>query len=159
MRTFMAKLAGVIARRRWLIVGAWLAAVAFSLPLAARQTEDLSGGGFDVPGSQSEAVEKAVSGDFERSDPGRLALVLKPEPGLTPEEARAAVDRAAAGISQADDASLAPAVAARAEARLAAGRVAVVPIDAKGDADALVDTATELRDELSPGEEARGVTP
>jgi uncharacterized membrane protein YdfJ with MMPL/SSD domain len=159
MRTFMANLAGVIARRRWLIVGAWLAAVAFSLPLAARQTEDLSGGGFDVPGSESEAVEQAVSGDFERSDRGRLALVLKPEPDLSPQDARAAVDRAAAGVAEADDASLAPPVAARAEAELAAGRVAVVPIDAKGDSDALVDTGTQLRDELSPGEEMGGVTP
>jgi uncharacterized membrane protein YdfJ with MMPL/SSD domain len=159
MRTFMAKLAGVIARRRWLIVGAWLAIVAFSLPLAARQTEDLSGGGFDVPGSQSEAVEKAVGSDFASSDRGRLAVVLQPQPGLSPAAASAAVDRAGAEVAAADDASLPPAVAARAKAELEAGQVAVMPIDARGDSDALVDTATELRDKLSPGEALGGVTP
>jgi uncharacterized membrane protein YdfJ with MMPL/SSD domain len=159
MRTFMGKLAGVIARRRWLIVGAWLAIVAFSLPLAARQTEDLSGGGFDVPGSESEAVEKAIGGDFATSDRGRLAVVLEPEPGLSAAQATAAVDRAGAEVASADGASLPAAVAAGAKAELAAGEVAVMPIDAKGDSDALVDTATELREELSPGEAAGGVTP
>jgi uncharacterized membrane protein YdfJ with MMPL/SSD domain len=159
MRTFMAKLAGVIARRRWLIVGAWLAIVAFSLPLAARQTEDLSGGGFDVPGSQSEAVEKAVGSDFASSDRGRLAVVLQPQPGLSSEAASAAVDRAGAEVARADDASLPPAVAARAKAELEAGQVPVMPIDAKGDSDALVDTAVQLREELSPGETVGGVTP
>ena len=159
MRTLMGNLAGLIARRRWLIVGAWLAIVAFSLPLAARQTEDLSGGGFDVPGSQSEAVEKAVTHDFASSDRGRLALVLQPEPGLTVEAASSAVDRAGAQVAKADGATIAPKVAARAKADLAAGGVAVVPVDAKGDSDELVDTATELRDELSPGEAAGGVTP
>ncbi len=159
MRTLMGNLAGLIARRRWLIVGAWLAIVAFSLPLAARQTEDLSGGGFDVPGSQSEAVEKAVTHDFASSDRGRLALVLQPEPGLTVEAASSAVDRAGAQVAKADGATIAPKVAARAKADLAAGGVAVVPVDAKGDSDELVDTAAELRDELSPGEAAGGVTP
>jgi uncharacterized membrane protein YdfJ with MMPL/SSD domain len=159
MRAFMAKLAGLIARRRWLIVGAWLAIVVFSLPLAARQTEDLSGGGFDVPGSQSEAVEKAVGSDFASSDRGRLAVVLRPQPGLSSAAASAAVDRAGADVAAADDASLPPAVAARAKAELEAGQVVVMPIDAKGDSDALVDTATKLRDELSPGEAVGGVTP
>jgi uncharacterized membrane protein YdfJ with MMPL/SSD domain len=159
MRTFMAKLAGVIARRRWLVVGAWLAAVAFSLPLAARQTEDLSGGGFDVPGSESEAVERAVSGEFDSSDRGRIGLVLEPEPGLTAQQAAAAVDRAGAKVAEADGASLAPEVRARAASELAAGRVAVAPIDAKGDSDELVDTGTQLRDEMAPGETAGGVTP
>jgi RND superfamily putative drug exporter len=159
MRTFMAKLAGVIARRRWVVGGAWLAVVAFSVPLAARQTEDLSGGGFDVPGSQSEAVEKAVGGRFDTSDRGRIALVLEPEPGLTEDEAAAAVDRAAARVAEADGASLAPEVRSRATAELTAGRVAVAPIDAKGDSDELVDTGTQLRDEFSPGETVGGVTP
>jgi len=159
MRTLIAKLADVIARRRWLIVGAWLAIVAFSLPLAARQTEDLSGGGFDVPGSESEAVEKATSGEFGSSDRGRLAVVLQPQRELSPDEAAAAVERTAGEVSAADGASVAPPVASRATAELAAGRVAVAPIDAKGDSDELVDTGTQLRDELSPGEPVGGVTP
>jgi uncharacterized membrane protein YdfJ with MMPL/SSD domain len=159
MRTWMGNLAGLIARRRWLVIGAWLGIVAFSLPLAARQTEDLSGGGFDVPGSQSEAVEQAVTSDFTSSDRGRLALALRPQPGLSPEAASAAVDRTAAEVAAVDGASLAPEVAARAKPELAAGRVAVAPIDAEGDSDALVDTAADLRGELSPGKASGGVTP
>ncbi len=93
MRLFMVKLSRFLTRRRWLVVGAWLAVVAFSLPFAARQTEDLSGGGFDVPGSQSEAVEQAVMENFETGDVGRIMLVLEPQEGATPEQRAAAVER------------------------------------------------------------------
>jgi uncharacterized membrane protein YdfJ with MMPL/SSD domain len=51
MRAFMERLADVLARRRWVVVGAWLAVVVVALPLASKQTENLTGGGFDVPGS------------------------------------------------------------------------------------------------------------
>jgi uncharacterized membrane protein YdfJ with MMPL/SSD domain len=59
MRARMEALADVLARRRWFLVGAWLALVIVALPLASRQTENLTGGGFDVPGSQSARVESA----------------------------------------------------------------------------------------------------
>ncbi len=153
----MAKLAAFTARRRWFVVGAWLAVLIFSAPLAARQTEDLSGGGFDVPGSQSKAVEEA-SADFQAADRGRIALVLEPEAGVTPAQARETVRRVSEEVAAAPDAKVPPAIAAQATTQLASGEVAIVPIDAEGSADELVNTATDLREGLSPGESVDGVT-
>jgi len=159
MRSWMASLAGFLSRRRWFVVGAWLAVLLASAPFAARQTEDLSGGGFDVPGSESEAVEEAVAADFEGSEAGRIAVVLEPAAGATPEQSAAAVRRVRKQVAEVEGASLPAKAAASAEAQLAAGEVAVAPITAAGDADELVDTSSQLRDELSPGTAVDGVTP
>jgi RND superfamily putative drug exporter len=159
MRTFMVKLSQFLTRRRWWVLGAWLVVVVASLPLASRQTEDLSGGGFDVPGSQSEAVEQAVMENFESGDLGRISIVLEPQPGITPEQAEAAVERATKQVGSVEKASIPKQAQANASAQLAAGEVAVIPLRAEGDADELVNTSRDLRDELSPGEEAAGVTP
>jgi len=153
----MAKLAGLLSRRRWFVVAAWLIALVLSAPLAARQTEELTGGGFDVPGSESKAVEDA-SAKFQQSDLGRIGLVLEPEPGMTQAQASAAVKRASEEVAAADGARVPERIAAEAETTLAAGEVAVVPIAAKGSADELIDTSTDLRESLSPGEAVDGVT-
>jgi RND superfamily putative drug exporter len=154
----MVKLAAFLDRRRWLVAGAWLLVVLASMPLAARQTENLTGGGFDVPGSQSEAVDRALSDQFASADRGRLTVVLEPQPGVTPAGSGAAVKRVAGAVAEADGARVAPPIAAAARRKLAAGQVALVPIDAEGDADELIDSATGLRGELSPGEPVDGVT-
>jgi uncharacterized membrane protein YdfJ with MMPL/SSD domain len=160
MRAFMVRLSGLLTRRRWWVVGAWIAIVVIAAPLAAKQTEHLSGGGFDVPGSQSQAVETALTKRFTETEAGRIAVVLQPSPGVTAEQAAAAVQRASSDVSAAGDgARIVPANAATAEAQLAAGKPAIVPIEAGGTADELVNTATDLRDEISPGEEVDGVTP
>jgi RND superfamily putative drug exporter len=159
MRVFMVNLSRFLTRRRWWVVGAWILVVVVSLPLASRQTEDLSGGGFDVPGSQSQAVETAVMANFETSDVGRLAVVLEPQEGATPQQSAAAVDRAAQQVASVDGASIPKQAQAEAKATLAHGEVAVVPLKAEGSADELVNTATDLRDEISPGEPVDGVTP
>ena len=63
----MVTLSGILTRRRWWVVGAWLVTVAVAAPMAAKQTEHLSGGGFDVPGSQSQAVETALTKHLPRT--------------------------------------------------------------------------------------------
>jgi uncharacterized membrane protein YdfJ with MMPL/SSD domain len=134
--------------------------VIIAAPMAAKQTEHLSGGGFDVPGSQSQAVETAVTKRFASTEAGRIAIVLQPAPDVTPEQAAAAVHRADSQVAAAGDgARIAPQAAAQAEAQLAAGRPAIVPVQATGSADELVNTATDLRNGISPGDEVNGVTP
>ena len=60
MREPMIQLAGFLGRhRRWVVLG-WVAIVVLALPLAPRQTDHLTGGGFDVPGSQSKAVTDSL---------------------------------------------------------------------------------------------------
>ena len=156
----MVSLSGFLTRRRWWVVTAWLAIVAISAPLAAKQTEHLSGGGFDVPGSQSQAVESTATKRFASTEAGRIAVVLQPAPGASSEQAAAAVDRARSQVAAAGDgARITPEAAAAARAQVAAGKPAIVPVEASGTADELVNTATDLRDQISPGDQVDGVTP
>jgi uncharacterized membrane protein YdfJ with MMPL/SSD domain len=155
----MVRLSGFLTRRRWWVVAAWLITVVVAAPMAAKQTEHLSGGGFDVPGSRSQAVETAITKQFAGSQQGRIAIVFEPEEGAPVERAAAAVDRVAAEINSTDDARLTPAAADRAKAQLAAGEVAIAPVQASSDADELVNTATDIREEISPGESIGGITP
>ena len=156
----MVRLSGFLARRRWWVAAAWLAIVIVAAPLAAKQTEHLSGGGFDVPGSQSQAVETAITKHFTATEAGRIAVVLQPAPDATPEQAAAAIRRASSQVSAAGNgARITPQAAAQARAQLAAGRPAIIPVQATGSADDLVNTARDLRDEISPGDEVEGVTP
>src|ERR1044072_7080300 len=73
MHEAMLRLAGFLARRRRLVVGVWILIVVASLPLAARQTEHLTGGGFDVPGGESKAVAEAMQGVFVSEAKGSAA--------------------------------------------------------------------------------------
>src|SRR5262245_42600316 len=160
MRAFMVTLSGFLNRRRWWAVGTWLAIVVVSAPLAAKQTEHLSGGGFDVPGSQSQTVETAATKRFASTEAGRIAVVLQPSPGVTQQEAAAATQRASSQVAAAGDgARIAPEAAGAAQAQLAAGKPAIVPVEAGGTADDLVNTAGDIRDQVSPGDEVDGVTP
>jgi RND superfamily putative drug exporter len=84
--------------------------------------------------------------------------VLEPQQSLDPAASAAAVKRVSDTAAGADNAKLDPAVGAAAEQQLQAGKVAVLPIDAKGSADELVNTATEIREEIAPGESVDGAT-
>src|SRR5690348_11952390 len=53
MERLLASLSDLADRRRWWIVGVWVALLLAALPFAGRVTGKLSNGGFDVPGSQS----------------------------------------------------------------------------------------------------------
>ena len=81
MRDQMNRLAAVIGRRRRWVVGIWIAIVVCALPFAARQTEHLSGGGFDVPGSQSKAVSDEMEQSFaDRAGGYQIAVFTSPTP-------------------------------------------------------------------------------
>src|SRR4051794_37634216 len=90
---FMLRLERALSRRRWLVLGAWVALLVAALPFAARQGEHLTGGGFGVPGSQSRQVTDALARDFEGAGHAQLAVVLQPRPGATTGDMRAALDR------------------------------------------------------------------
>ena len=76
MRDAMRSLAGFLgARRRW-VVGAWVLIVVLAAPFAMNQTEHLTGGGFDVPGSQSMEVSESLQNEFGSKADG-ISVVLK----------------------------------------------------------------------------------
>src|SRR6185503_13084555 len=102
MRDAMRSLAGFLGRRRRLVVGAWVLIVLLALPFASKQTDHLTGGGFDVPGSQSMKVSESLQDEFgDRAD--GIAVVLKADPGASAADRAAAVSRLQDEVANVDD--------------------------------------------------------
>jgi uncharacterized membrane protein YdfJ with MMPL/SSD domain len=157
MRESMTKLAAFLGRRRRLVLAAWIAALALALPIASHQTDHLTGGGFDVPGSQSKTVSDSLERDFGESADG-IMVVLKAASGATPAQRAAAVGRVRRAVAELDRVRLAPQVARRAEAQLQRTGVAMLPLRSDQSSDLLIDSATTLRTDLDPGAAEDGVT-
>jgi RND superfamily putative drug exporter len=158
MHDAMIKLAGFLARRRRLVVAVWALVVIAALPLAARQTEHLTGGGFDVPGSESEQVAVAMQGVFAGRDNG-IAVLLRAQPGSAAGQRSAALRRVRQEVGAVQGIALPPPVARRGEAQLLRRGNTVLPLASSVSADALIDPAVDLREALDPGIASGGVTP
>jgi len=158
MKDAMNRLAQFLGRRRRWVVAAWVLIVVLALPFASKQTEHLTGGGFDVPGSQSMKVSEAVQEDFGSQADG-IAVVLKAAPGATGAERDAAVARVGKEVATLDDVVLPPATAAQARRQLQGTDVVLVPLRSDLSSDELIDPAKTLREDLGPGDAAGGVTP
>jgi uncharacterized membrane protein YdfJ with MMPL/SSD domain len=52
MQAGMDRLAGFLQRRRSVVLAVWVVALVAALPFAAKQTDHLTSGGFEVPGSR-----------------------------------------------------------------------------------------------------------
>jgi RND superfamily putative drug exporter len=154
----MVQLAGFLGRRRRLVLFAWIAIVALALPIASHQTDHLTGGGFDVPGSQSKAVTDALQKDFGEEADG-IAVLLKADASVTRADTTAAVDRVRRAVGDLDQTTLPPATAARAELSLRRTGTAILPLRSDQSSDRLIDSAATLREELDPGTARGGVTP
>src|SRR5918992_2965800 len=92
MQAAMDKLAGMLERRRLLVLGVWVALLLAAIPFASKQTEHLTIGGFQVPGSQSETVDRNLD-RFEGAQRETLAVVLAKRPGATSSAVRAELAR------------------------------------------------------------------
>ncbi|HEV2857915.1 MAG TPA: MMPL family transporter [Solirubrobacterales bacterium] len=159
MKDAMNRLAQFLGRRRRWVVAAWVLIVALALPFASKQTDHLTGGGFDTPGSQSMKVSEAVQEDFGSQADG-IAVVLKAASGATAAERDAAIARVRNQVATLDDVTLPPAVAAGARRQLRKGSdVALIPLRSDLSSDELIDPAADLREDMSPGDAAGGVTP
>src|SRR6478735_7821109 len=86
MQAAMDRLEHFVARRRRLVI------VVVSVPFAGRQTENLTGGGFETQGSGSQLVADALGTDFEGQQAESLSVVIDNRAG-DPAKLRAAVDR------------------------------------------------------------------
>src|SRR6476619_44265 len=117
MRESMIQLSGFLGRhRRWVLAG-WVGVLLLALPIASHQTDNLTGGGFDVPGSQSKAVSDALQGEFA-GRPDGIAVILGADESASPADRAAAVERMRAAVAGVDGLSLPPAEARRTEAQL-----------------------------------------
>ena len=158
MRDAMRALAGFLGRRRWWVLGAWIAVVALALPFASKQTDHLTGGGFDVPGSQSLKVSESLQEDFGSQANG-ISVVLKAAPGATAAQRDRAVARVRVQVAKLRDVTLPPAAAAQARRQLRGSDVVLLPLRSDLSSDELIDKAATLREDLEPGSAAGGVTP
>src|SRR5215207_9422611 len=142
----MRSLAQFLGKRRRLVVGGWVLIVLLALPFASKQTDHLTGGGFDVPGSQSMKVSESLQEDFGSQADG-IAVVLKAEPGATAVERDEAVARVQEQVAGLDDVTLPAAAAASARRQLQGNDVVVVPLRSDLSSDELIDPAATLRED------------
>ncbi|HEX4670577.1 MAG TPA: MMPL family transporter [Solirubrobacterales bacterium] len=155
----MNRLAAFLSHRRRWVVGAWVAILLCALPFAAKQTDHLTGGGFDVPGSQSQAVSDALQRDFGSQSNG-VSVALKAEAGSGPAQRAAAIARVRREVATTEGVDLPPATARQARLQLRRTGFALLPLHSDGRSpDELIDSATTLREDLDPGTAEAGVTP
>src|SRR4051794_6758271 len=110
MRESMIQLSGFLGRRRRWVLAGWVVVLLLALPLAAKQTDNLTGGGFDVPGSQSKGASEVLEDEFASRADG-IAVVFRAPDGADAGQAAAAVSRVEDATAEVGDVSLAPAAA------------------------------------------------
>ena len=150
MQHFMLKLDRTLARRRWWVLGTWLAALAVAVPFAARQSEHLTGGGFGVPGSQSAQVASIVNREFAHAGRAKLAVVLIERRGATGADVRRALDRVRAAVAATPRVAVSDAVLRRAAGQAGAPAI-LLPLATTVDDVRSTDVAHDLRDKLGIG--------
>ena len=74
-------------RARWPIAVVWVLLVAAAAVLASGLPDRLSGGGWDVEGSQSAAVEEALRQGFAGRGESTVTVVVRDREHITGEEA------------------------------------------------------------------------
>jgi uncharacterized membrane protein YdfJ with MMPL/SSD domain len=154
----MLRLDRLLRRRKRAVLIVWAVIVLAAVPFAARQSDNLSSGGFEVPGSQTAQVDAALE-RFPGVQRAQLAAVLVPEPDAGAEQLRGAVERVGAAAGPIAGVSLSDEARAQAERQARAGGTIVVPLRAEVDENGATDVATDLRDRLGVGDGAQaGVT-
>ncbi len=154
----MNQLAEFLGRRRRWVVGAWVVIVVLALPFAAKQTDHLTGGGFDVPGSQSQQVSEALQDEFGSQANG-ISVLLEAAPEANAAARAAAVTRLGAEVVSIDELTLTPAAARQARRQLLRDGETIVPLRSDQSSDQLIDSAATLREDIEPGSAVAGVTP
>jgi RND superfamily putative drug exporter len=79
----MMRLSGSLRRHRWLVFICWLLALVPSVALALTQSGNLTGGGFEVTGSQSLRVQYELEDHYPQLGSSPLALVAAPRADAT----------------------------------------------------------------------------
>jgi RND superfamily putative drug exporter len=157
MRDFMVQLATFLGRRRRWVLAGWIAVLVLALPVASHQTDHLTGGGFDVPGSQSKSVSDSLQRDFAGKT-GGITVALRAAADASPAARAAAVDRVRRAVAALDEVTLPATTAAQARLNLRRTGTALLPLHSEQSADRQTDSAKTLRDELDPGTPNAGVT-
>ncbi|MET0898489.1 MAG: MMPL family transporter [Mycobacterium sp.] len=154
----MMRLSSLLRRFRWLVFTAWLLALVPSVWLIMSQSSNLTGGGFEVQGSQSIAVQYEIEDHFPDEGASPLALVAAPRADATYDDMNAAVAELESLAAEVPSVTLVPNPAQPAPQP---DRPYVVSLRLGFDNTGAVDTAKQLRakvgvDGEEPGETADG---
>src|SRR5919108_3773003 len=153
----MGRLAGFVERRRLFVLGVWVVLLLVAAPFAARQSDHLTNGGFEVPGSQSHVVDRNLE-RFEGAQRESLAVLLAKGEGPDGGDARRKIKRVDTTAARLPHAEVTDAAAATARRQAGDASITIVPLAISGEQDQLADLAADFRDEL--GDEPRsGVQP
>lgn len=152
------RLSGSLRRHRWLVFCCWLLALVPSVFLALTQSDNLTGGGFEVKDSQSLRVQYELEDHYPEQGASPLALVAAPRADATYQDMTAAVDRLREAAESTPSISLVPTPAQPAPAP---DRPYVVSLRLDFDNTGAVDVARQLRTKVGvsgdqPGEFADG---
>jgi len=148
MQSAMLRLDSLLRRRKRAVLALWAVALLVAVPFAMRQSEDLSSGGFGVPGSQSAAVDAALE-RFPGAEGAQLAAVLIPQDGATAQQVDAAIARLGEAAGEADDVALGAGALTAARRSAAAGGTVIVPLDVAVSEDEATAVAADLRKDLA----------
>jgi uncharacterized membrane protein YdfJ with MMPL/SSD domain len=152
MQTFMLKLDSWLRRHRRVVIGAWVVLLLAAVPFAAKQSEHLSGGGYTIPGSDSQKVLKQLPAIAPGAQKARLAGVLAPTSSATAGEMSAALAQLDAATRSTAHVSVSPATQVQMQRAIAAAgrhqRTLVVPFDMTVNEEGATNLATKLRAEL-----------
>src|ERR1700744_1554444 len=91
IQQFMMRLSHNLRRYRWLVFTGWLLALVPAIYLAMTQSGNLTGGGFEVAGSQSLAVHDQLEDQYHEQGASSLALVAAPRPDASYQDINDAV--------------------------------------------------------------------
>src|ERR671929_302486 len=138
MATLLARLADAASRRRRLVIGAWLALLVGGAWFSLHQSDRLSGGGWEVPGSSSVRVADELDAFPSYSSPALSVLVTGRSPGAV--RNRLVAVRAVAIRD--------PTLRADPARFYDGGRAALLPLSYVGPTGAAIDVATRARHAL-----------
>jgi uncharacterized membrane protein YdfJ with MMPL/SSD domain len=157
MQSAMNRLSAFVRRRRKLVAIGWLVLLLVSIPFASRQTENLTGGGFEAPGSGSAEVDQQVT-RFQGASSEALGVVLQRKGGDAA-SVQAAVDRVDKAAAKVDNIELTTAAAAKGKSAAAQDAVVLLPLSVTGSREEALEAAKDLREEVGAGEVKDGVQP
>jgi uncharacterized membrane protein YdfJ with MMPL/SSD domain len=152
VQNLMLKLDRWLRRHRTPVIATWLVLVLAAVPFAAKQSEHLSGGGYTIPGSESQKVLKQLPAIAPGAQKARLAGVLAPTSSATAAEMNAALVQLDAATRTTAHTSISASVRIQTQRAITAAgnhqRTLVVPFDMTVGEEGATNIATKLRGKL-----------
>ena len=151
----MMRLSSNLRRYRWAVFIAWLVILLPAVLIALHESSNLTGGGFEVAGSQSLHVQRELEKHYPDQGASPLALVAAPQPGATLQDMTAAVELLKQKAGEVRSVSVAPNMAQK---PLSPDRPYVVPLKLDFNNSGAVDVARQLRAKVGVHDDKPGQT-